>query len=73
MVQNTSVFRFFYLLNFRAIIAWLTDEPGVPGSILGPSHTTFVELIMKSFYTAISPLPLIQEGQLLVTGESMDP
>ena len=55
------IFSPFIILQGRIAqsVACLTDEPEIPGSI--PSH-------ILSF-----SLPLIQEGQLSVTGESMCP
>ena len=43
----------------------------VAGSILGSDTAFHRDLVMKIISTAILSLPLIQVGQLSVTGESM--
>ena len=50
--------------------AHLTEEPEVPYSIPSPGHTS-VETYHEIFSAAIFPLPIIQEGQLSVSGNSM--
>ena len=50
-------------------VGHLIEEQEVPGLILS-LHLLLWTLIMKFFYPHF---PLIQEGQLSVTGESMDP
>ena len=52
------------------LIACLTEELEVPGSIPGPAHT-YMETDHEIFSTVIFTLPLIQEGQFSVTGKSM--
>ena len=47
-----------------------TADPGVTSSILARSHT-FVEFDREIISTVILILPLIQEGLLSVTSESM--
>ena len=48
----------------------LAAEPGVTSSIPAWSHT-FVEIDHEIVYMSFSSLPLIQEGLLSVTSESM--
>ena len=38
---------------------------------LQPGHVPFVQIDHEIFSTVLLPLPLIQEGQLSVTGESI--
>ena len=61
MYDNNSELCFYHLFHkpgrVAQSVARLTQEPEVPGSVLGPAYLSFL-------------LPLIQEGQLLVTGES---
>ena len=45
-------------------------DPGLVSSILAQPHT-FMEIYLKIFSTAILLLPLIQEGLLSVTSESL--
>ena len=50
--------------------ACLTGDQEVAGSILAPVlQHSFVEIDHEIFSTVILSLPLIQEGQLSVTGE----
>ena len=49
----------------------LIEEQEVPGLILSLAHT-FVDTDHEIFSSLIFPCPLIQKGQLSVTGESMD-
>ena len=51
-------------------VTCLTADPGIASSILATSHT-FVEIGHEIITTAILPLPLIQEGLLSATSESM--
>ena len=51
------------------LIPYLIANPEVSGSNL--SHITSAEIDHEIFSTVILPFPLIQEGQLSVTGESM--
>ena len=61
---------------FYMVLAGMLGESDVPsdiqevaGSILGSGHR-FVEIGHEIISTAILSLPLIQEGQLSVTGEN---
>ena len=50
----------------------LTEDQEVAGSTpAGPGHHYFVEIDHGIFSTVILSLPLIQEGQLSVSGERM--
>ena len=51
-------------------VVHLTEESEVLGFIPSPKHT-FMGIDCKIFSLVVFPLPLIQEGQLSVTGESM--
>ena len=47
----------------------LIANQGVAGSSPGPAR--YLEIYHEIIYTAISPFPLIQEGQMSDSGESM--
>ena len=51
-------------------IARLTEETEVPGSIPDPAYIV-VEIDHEIFSSFILSLPIIQEGQLSVSGERM--
>ena len=50
--------------------ASLSANQGVAGSSPGPPHA-FMEIYHEMISMVILPLPLIQEGQMSVSGESM--
>ena len=52
------------------LVASPTAYPGIANSIPSQSHT-FVEFDHELIFTVIILLPLIQEGLMSVTGESM--
>ena len=54
----------------QSVITCLTADPGFPSSISARSHT-FVELDHEIISSVILLLPLIQEGLLSFTSESM--
>ena len=74
-VKVGSSFKFFLCMFAKESVArleaCLLGMQAVPSSI--PTSGTFFrgDLVMKKFSLAILPLPLIQEEQLSVTGESM--
>ena len=52
------------------LLASLIVDPGVASSILAQFHT-FLEIDHEIIFTVILLLPLIQEGLLSITSESM--
>ena len=69
-IISSEVIRDMKLKLYRHLRASLTANQGVAGSSLRQAHT-FVEIYGEIISTVILPLPLIQEGQMSVSGESM--
>ena len=58
-------------LDFRFEISGPTGDQEIAGSTPIGSATSFVEIDHEIFSTVILSFPLIQEGQLSVSGERM--
>ena len=61
----------FLFLHKSASVAQLDAPPTDDQEVAGSTTTTFVEIDHEIFSTVILSLPLIQEGQLSVSGERM--
>ena len=66
LVWKPYLFANMHNTNFLSLVAPLTEESEVSGSIPGLADKLSWKLIMKNFSTAIFSFPLIQEGQLSV-------
>ena len=55
------------------LVAWLTEESAGLGSIPSPAVPahSFMEIDHEIVFTVMFSVPLIQGGQLLVTGKNM--